>query len=104
MEFGAISGLTWLLLLSLKIVNGIVVLGKACGHVKRYRELQEKTECEIFRKRVLMMKSKSAPNSPRISLIDFSGEFITLNFHNYDCRPFCRFCTLSGLSEEELFV
>ncbi|KAM3716883.1 Protein TAPT1 [Dirofilaria immitis] len=64
--------ITWLLLLSLKIVNGIVVLGKACGHVKHYRELQEKAECEIFRKRVLMMKSKSAPNSPRISLIDFS--------------------------------
>ncbi|EJW85670.1 hypothetical protein WUBG_03415 [Wuchereria bancrofti] len=64
--------LTWILLLSLKIVNGIVVLGKACGHVKRYRELQEKAECEIFRKRVLMRKSKSAPNSPRISLVDFS--------------------------------
>ncbi|MCP9264616.1 Protein TAPT1-like protein [Dirofilaria immitis] len=70
--FRAIPGITWLLLLSLKIVNGIVVLGKACGHVKHYRELQEKAECEIFRKRVLMMKSKSAPNSPRISLIDFS--------------------------------
>ncbi|CAG9537891.1 unnamed protein product [Cercopithifilaria johnstoni] len=64
--------LTWLLLLTLKIVNGIVVLGKACGHVKHYRELQEKAECEIFRRRVLMKKSKSAPNSPRISLIDFS--------------------------------
>ncbi|VDO29656.1 Uncharacterized protein BM_BM3623 [Brugia malayi] len=63
---------TWILLLSLKIVNGIVVLGKACRHVKRYRELQEKAECEIFRKRVLMRKSKSAPNSPRISLVDFS--------------------------------
>ncbi|EFO27131.2 hypothetical protein LOAG_01351 [Loa loa] len=63
---------TWILLLSLKIVNGIVVLGKACGHVKHYRKLQEKAECEIFRKRVLMMRSKSAPNSPRISLIDFS--------------------------------
>uniref|UniRef100_A0A1I8EFG0 Eukaryotic membrane protein n=1 Tax=Wuchereria bancrofti TaxID=6293 RepID=A0A1I8EFG0_WUCBA len=57
---------------SRRMVNGIVVLGKACGHVKRYRELQEKAECEIFRKRVLMRKSKSAPNSPRISLVDFS--------------------------------
>ncbi|VBB25475.1 unnamed protein product [Acanthocheilonema viteae] len=64
--------LTWLLLLTLKIVNGIIVLGKACEHVKHYRELQEKAECEIFRKRMLVMKSKSAPNSPRISLIDFS--------------------------------
>lgn len=77
MEFRTITGLTWLLLLIVKIVNGIVVLGKACGHVKHYRELQEKAECEFFRKRVLMMKSKSAPNSPRISLIDFSGGFFS---------------------------
>ncbi|VDN21009.1 unnamed protein product [Gongylonema pulchrum] len=56
------QGLVWIFLLTMKILNGIVVLGKACEHVKHYRELQEKTECEIFRKRVLMMKSKSAPN------------------------------------------
>uniref|UniRef100_A0A8R1XPP5 Uncharacterized protein n=1 Tax=Onchocerca volvulus TaxID=6282 RepID=A0A8R1XPP5_ONCVO len=64
--------ITWMLLLSLRIINGMVGLRKACGHVKRYRDLQEKTEYEIFRKRILIMKSKSAPNSPRLSLIDFS--------------------------------
>lgn len=64
----------------MKILNGIVVLGRACENVKHYRELQEKAECEIFRKRVLMMKSKSAPNSPRMSLIDFSGELFKMIF------------------------
>lgn len=67
-----IFGLTWVFLLTLKILNGIVVLGKACEHVKHYRELQEKAEFEIFRKKMLMMKSKSVPNSPRMSLVDFS--------------------------------
>ncbi|VDM69132.1 unnamed protein product, partial [Strongylus vulgaris] len=36
----AICVIAWLLLLSIKICNGIVLLGKACVHVTAYRELQ----------------------------------------------------------------
>lgn len=71
----SVTALFWVLLLSVKVLNGIVVLGKACEHVKHYRELQQKAESELFRKRVLTKKSKSVPSSPRLSLIDFSGKF-----------------------------
>ncbi|KAJ1351735.1 hypothetical protein KIN20_007860 [Parelaphostrongylus tenuis] len=67
-----ICAFTWLLMLAVKIFNGIVLLGKACGHVMTYKELQARAEYELFRKRMVEKKSKSAPNSPRISLIDFS--------------------------------
>ncbi|KJH48327.1 eukaryotic membrane protein [Dictyocaulus viviparus] len=64
--------LAWLLMLAIKICNGIVLLGKACAHVNAYKELQARAEYELFRKRMVGKKSKSAPSSPRISLIDFS--------------------------------
>ncbi|VDM63478.1 unnamed protein product [Angiostrongylus costaricensis] len=64
--------LTWLLMLAIKIFNGIVLLGKACEHVMSYKELQARAEYELFRKRMVQKKSKSAPSSPHISLIDFS--------------------------------
>uniref|UniRef100_A0A1I8A828 Protein TAPT1 homolog n=1 Tax=Steinernema glaseri TaxID=37863 RepID=A0A1I8A828_9BILA len=64
--------LTWIVVLTVKILNGILIYGQACNHVKRYRNLQAQEEYEIYRKRMLLKKSKSAPNSPRMSLIDFS--------------------------------
>uniref|UniRef100_A0A0M3HLM5 Secreted protein n=1 Tax=Ascaris lumbricoides TaxID=6252 RepID=A0A0M3HLM5_ASCLU len=65
--------MAWFLLLTVKILNGIVMLGKACEYVTVYRNLQAKAEYEIYRKRLLMKKSKSVPSSPRMSLVDFSG-------------------------------
>ncbi|VDK55580.1 unnamed protein product [Cylicostephanus goldi] len=62
----------WLVLLSIKICNGIVVLGKACIHVTAYRELQARAEYDLYRRRMVEKKSKSVPNSPKISLVDFS--------------------------------
>uniref|UniRef100_A0A0K0DGF7 Protein TAPT1 homolog n=1 Tax=Angiostrongylus cantonensis TaxID=6313 RepID=A0A0K0DGF7_ANGCA len=67
-----ICALSWLLMLAIKIFNGIVLLGKACEHVMTYKELQARAEYELFRKRMVQKKSKSAPSSPHISLIDFS--------------------------------
>ncbi|VDP32502.1 unnamed protein product [Heligmosomoides polygyrus] len=64
--------LAWLLLLAIKICNGIVLLGKACAHVMAYKELKARAEYDLYRKRMVEKKSKSAPSSPRISLIDFS--------------------------------
>ncbi|MFH4973535.1 hypothetical protein AB6A40_000244 [Gnathostoma spinigerum] len=64
--------LTWILMLTIKVLNGIVLLGMACEHVNTYRDIEAQTECELYRRRLLMKKSKSVPNSPRISLIDFS--------------------------------
>lgn len=67
-----LSGLAWLLMITVKILNGIIILGKACEHVTTYRKLREYENSENFRSRVLMKKSKSAPSSPRLSLVDFS--------------------------------
>ncbi|KAL6725512.1 hypothetical protein Aduo_007560 [Ancylostoma duodenale] len=64
--------IAWLLMVSIKICNGIVLLGKACVHVTAYKELQARAEYDLYRKRMVEKKSKSAPSSPRISLIDFS--------------------------------
>ncbi|XGW15034.1 hypothetical protein V3C99_000926 [Haemonchus contortus] len=64
--------IAWLLMIAIKICNGIVLLGKACGHVMAYKDLQARAEYELYRKRMVEKKSKSAPSSPRISLIDFS--------------------------------
>ncbi|KIH45829.1 hypothetical protein ANCDUO_24125, partial [Ancylostoma duodenale] len=65
--------IAWLLMVSIKICNGIVLLGKACVHVTAYKELQARAEYDLYRKRMVEKKSKSAPSSPRISLIDFSA-------------------------------
>ncbi|CAB3398746.1 unnamed protein product [Caenorhabditis bovis] len=62
----------WLIVFLVKIFNGIVMVGMACQHVKKFREYQTRSEYELIRKRMLEKKSKSAPNSPRMSLIDFS--------------------------------
>ncbi|CAL2047827.1 unnamed protein product [Caenorhabditis brenneri] len=62
----------WLLLLAIKVCNGVIMLGQACEHVKRFRDIQARSEFELFRKRMVEKKSKSAPNSPRMSLIDFT--------------------------------
>ncbi|VDO74789.1 unnamed protein product [Haemonchus placei] len=64
--------IAWLLMIAIKICNGIVLLGKACGHVMAYKDLQARAEYDLYRKRMVEKKSKSAPSSPRISLIDFS--------------------------------
>ncbi|KAK0411102.1 hypothetical protein QR680_005483 [Steinernema hermaphroditum] len=64
--------LTWILILTVKILNGIVIYGQACNHVKRYRNLQAQAEFDVYRRRMVTKKSKSVPNSPRMSLIDFS--------------------------------
>uniref|UniRef100_A0A8R1HVZ5 Protein TAPT1 homolog n=1 Tax=Caenorhabditis japonica TaxID=281687 RepID=A0A8R1HVZ5_CAEJA len=62
----------WLLVFAVKICNGVIMLGKACQHVKKFRDFQARAEFELFRKRMVEKKSKSAPNSPRMSLIDFT--------------------------------
>lgn len=64
--------IAWFLALSVKVLNGVVLLGKACEYVTAYRRLQERAEYEIYRSRLLLKKSKSEPNSPRLSLIDFA--------------------------------
>ncbi|TKR86361.1 hypothetical protein L596_010967 [Steinernema carpocapsae] len=64
--------LAWIVIFTIKILNGIIVYGQACNYVQRYRNLQAQAEYDIYRKRMLLKKSKSAPNSPRMSLIDFS--------------------------------
>uniref|UniRef100_A0A1I7XPC5 Protein TAPT1 homolog n=1 Tax=Heterorhabditis bacteriophora TaxID=37862 RepID=A0A1I7XPC5_HETBA len=64
--------IAWLLMIAVKTCNGIVLLGKACAHVTSYKELQARAEYDLYRKRMVEKKSKSAPNSPRMSLIDFS--------------------------------
>lgn len=87
-KFWFFLGLAWILLFIIKVFNGIVLLGKACEHVNEYRDIQAKVEFELYRKRVLMMKSKSAPSSPRISLVDFSGTFVVFK----TLIPFCCFC------------
>ncbi|CAI4222534.1 unnamed protein product [Auanema sp. JU1783] len=76
-SFNSISSIVicviaWLLLLSIKICSGIVLLGQACQHVTTYKELQKRSEFELYRKRIIDKKSKSAPSSPRMSLIDFT--------------------------------
>jgi hypothetical protein len=65
--------LLWLLLCTIKIVNGVFLHGNAVDYVARYRLLQQQAENNLYRKRMLSAKSKSAPNSPRLSLIDFTG-------------------------------
>jgi hypothetical protein len=61
-------------LMSIKILNGIVLLGMACKYVQEYKDVQAKAEFELYLKRISLKKSKSVPTSPRMSLIDFSGK------------------------------
>ena len=71
-----ILGLTWLSLLIIKVINGVWLYSKSVDNIVRYRTLQEEAEYELYRKRMLASKSKSAPNSPRLSLIDFTGKLL----------------------------
>lgn len=65
--------LIWMMLCAIKVLNGVFLHGKAVEHVIHYRNLQAQAEYELYRKRMLAAKSKSAPSSPRLSLIDFPG-------------------------------
>ncbi|CAJ0586181.1 unnamed protein product, partial [Mesorhabditis spiculigera] len=66
-------GLVWVLMLSIKVGNGVALMVNACQHVSAYRELQKQAEQNrIFRQRITGKKSKSAPSSPKISIIDFN--------------------------------
>ncbi|CAJ0929745.1 unnamed protein product, partial [Mesorhabditis belari] len=64
--------LVWLLLVVLKVFNGVLMLRKACQYVSTYRDLQARAEMNLFRKRLVEKKSRSAPSSPKISIIDFN--------------------------------
>ncbi|GMS78931.1 hypothetical protein PENTCL1PPCAC_1106 [Pristionchus entomophagus] len=69
----AIGLLVWLFLISIKVVNGLVMLGQACAHVHHYRQLQESARQELARRRLVSAKCKSAPSSPTtIALVDFT--------------------------------
>uniref|UniRef100_A0A914VZ59 Uncharacterized protein n=2 Tax=Plectus sambesii TaxID=2011161 RepID=A0A914VZ59_9BILA len=61
--------LAWVALATLKILNSIVLLGKACKYIAEYERMQQQTE---LLQRMRIRKSKSVPASPRMSLIDFS--------------------------------
>ncbi|CEF63477.1 Transmembrane anterior posterior transformation protein 1 homolog [Strongyloides ratti] len=63
---------TWILLFLIKILNGYLLYNLSCHFVSQYREMQLKLEEDDARNRVVSSKSKSAPSSPKISLIDFS--------------------------------
>ncbi|CAD5230716.1 unnamed protein product [Bursaphelenchus xylophilus] len=67
-----VFALVWVSLLFIKVVNGVFLNSKSVQHVQQFRKLQHQAESEFYRRRVLSAKSKSVPNSPRISLIDFS--------------------------------
>jgi hypothetical protein len=70
-----IIGITWVILLIVKIFNGSYLYTQAVDHIQKYRTLQKEAEFDLYRKRMLAIKSKSAPNSPRLSLIDFTDVF-----------------------------
>ncbi|CAD5226505.1 unnamed protein product [Bursaphelenchus okinawaensis] len=67
-----VFGFVWLSLLFIKVVNGVFLNSKSVYHVEQFRRLQHQAESELYRRRVLSAKSKSAPSSPKIGLIDFS--------------------------------
>lgn len=67
-------GLLWLLICAVKIFTSIYLHRKAVDFVLQYRKLQRESASERnIRKMFVTKKSKSAPGSPRLSLIDFSG-------------------------------
>uniref|UniRef100_A0A914C0A3 Uncharacterized protein n=1 Tax=Acrobeloides nanus TaxID=290746 RepID=A0A914C0A3_9BILA len=70
--YSVVFVLIWFLLIMIKIINGIFLYGKSVDHVINYRNLQAQAEYELYRKRMFSMKSKSAPSSPKLSLVDFS--------------------------------
>uniref|UniRef100_A0A7E4UVD0 DUF747-domain-containing protein n=1 Tax=Panagrellus redivivus TaxID=6233 RepID=A0A7E4UVD0_PANRE len=61
--------LTWLFLLAVKIVNGAYLYSKSINYITQYKRLQEEM---LVRSKLLASKCKSAPSSPRLSLVDFS--------------------------------
>ncbi|KAI6171162.1 hypothetical protein M3Y97_01069300 [Aphelenchoides bicaudatus] len=67
-----VFALIWLGLCTTKILNGVFLHSNGVDHIARYRMLQQQAENNSYRKRMVSAKSKSAPNSPRLSLIDFS--------------------------------
>lgn len=68
--------IVWFALLAIKIIAGVFLHSQAVDQVIHYQKLQTQAKNEIFRRRMLLQKSKSAPGSPRLSLIDFSGIFL----------------------------
>ena len=62
----------WFLLFAVKVFNGILLLGTACQHVSAFRKLQECAEDQHRRQKMFSAKSKSAPSSPKMSLVDFT--------------------------------
>ncbi|KAF8385149.1 hypothetical protein PRIPAC_74291 [Pristionchus pacificus] len=69
----ALGLLMWLFLITIKVCNGLVMLGQACAHVHHYRQLQESARQELARRRLVEKKCRSAPSSPTaIALVDFT--------------------------------
>ncbi|GMR50862.1 hypothetical protein PMAYCL1PPCAC_21057, partial [Pristionchus mayeri] len=69
----ALGMLMWLFLITIKVCNGLMMLGQACAHVHHYRQLQESARQELARRRLVEKKCKSAPSSPTaIALVDFT--------------------------------
>ncbi|KAE9552984.1 hypothetical protein FO519_003788 [Halicephalobus sp. NKZ332] len=64
--------LTWVSLLTIKVVNGHFLYNKSADHINEYRNIQRNEEFLLYRKRMLASKSKSVPSSPKMSLIDFN--------------------------------
>lgn len=67
--------IVWFALLTIKIIAGVFLHSQAVDQVIYYQNLQTQAKNEIYRQRMLSQKSKSAPGSPRLSLIDFTGIF-----------------------------
>uniref|UniRef100_A0A0N4ZS18 Protein TAPT1 homolog n=1 Tax=Parastrongyloides trichosuri TaxID=131310 RepID=A0A0N4ZS18_PARTI len=65
-------GIAWIFLFIFKIFNGYILYIVSCRFVNNYREMQLNPDDDDARKRVLSSKSKSAPSSPKISILDFS--------------------------------
>jgi hypothetical protein len=67
--------LVWCLLFSIKVLTGVFLHRRAVDQIMNYRNLLSMAEQKSYRIRILSAKSKSAPGSPRLSLIDFSGTY-----------------------------
>uniref|UniRef100_A0A0N5C6P3 Protein TAPT1 homolog n=1 Tax=Strongyloides papillosus TaxID=174720 RepID=A0A0N5C6P3_STREA len=65
-------GSIWILLFIVKILNGYLLYTLSCHLISQYREMQLKLDEDDARNRVVSSKSKSAPSSPKISILDFS--------------------------------
>lgn len=63
--------------MNLKLLNSILLLGRACKYVDNYEAMQQHAEL-LARLRKQKM-SKSAPASPKLSLIEFNGSGLTLS-------------------------